>query len=484
MESGEDVNGTSNTSDDNGTKVSYDCDGGVFDIFLQKSTPGEDFQGLDMITSLMSVPRVKRKSQYTGTLIGEVSSDNGDKDEEEEDDDDDVLEWNLEQVSPSRNPVIGLNVGNNINGNDDVHNTSEIITRDVVEEEEPTLTGNYKYGFNNMKGDVFNRLDEDVILSIDLRDPDRKSLSKRRKERIADENEKFDEDYYLSCLFEGEEELKRLLDFKPWWFEEEPIDFSEEDIFDLKNLSNRHYLLEKEEKKRLLLGLVDILFGYAYDIRINEGEDCTESHWNICKLSATLSWLETFTSPREVVCSCLQRSLIFPLVRNFTLGQQVMRDVTRLLRGSANKSVEQRWHGGKKSVVKSLLQIRRILNNSPDSRYILSDLYVNDYIIWSQKVKEKALLDLADTIERTLEKVTKSDLSLDLDLLESAAFQVLKEEEEKLMEYQQPTEDSRIQPEITASSTSALTNKMTSLTCSDGIGNSSTLTQSGLCSKE
>jgi hypothetical protein len=99
-------------------------------------------------------------------------------------------------------------------------------------------------------------------------------------------------------------------------------------------------------------------------------------------------------------------------------------------------------------------------------------------------VKEKALLDLADTIERTLEKVTKIDLSLDLDLLESAAFQVLKEEENKLRESQQSTENSQIQPEITASSTSALASKMISLTCSDGIGNSSSLTQSGLCSKE
>ena len=77
------------------------------------------------------------------------------------------------------------------------------------------------------------------------------------------------------------------------------------------------------DPRPLYLGLVDILFAYAYDDRTTEGERNAESAWTMCKLSATLSALEVFASIPEVATSCLRRSLAFPLYRHWGLSVQV-----------------------------------------------------------------------------------------------------------------------------------------------------------------
>ena len=58
----------------------------------------------------------------------------------------------------------------------------------------------------------------------------------------------------------------------------------------LKLLPKRTYLLDKKEKFYAYSGLIDILFAYCYDNRINCGENNVESGWTIAKLSSTLCW--------------------------------------------------------------------------------------------------------------------------------------------------------------------------------------------------
>ena len=53
---------------------------------------------------------------------------------------------------------------------------------------------------------------------------------------------------------------------------------------------------------------------YAYDRRITEDDPNVESGWNIWNISASLSWLDRFDSPRDALSACLDRSLIFPYV--------------------------------------------------------------------------------------------------------------------------------------------------------------------------
>lgn len=370
--------------------VSYDYDTGVCHVQLQKTNQGESFEGLDMITSLMAIPKT-RNNTGSHPLIQEMKEDDVKEDyesrEQEQGEGDGDLEWFLESVQPSEG-------------------------EDCLRE---NLLGE-KYGFANSKQKIFNSLGDEVALAIDVKDPDIKPASLRKKEKIEEEESRFDEEYYLSCLFDEDDQLQRILKFKPFWAEsEQEIEFSELDLFDMKNLSAKKYILDKQEKKEMLLSLIDILFGFCYDIRINEGDDCSESHWNIPKLSSTLSWLETFSSMNEVVVTCLRRSLIYPLIRHFELSVQCLKDVEDILRL------------GRKLVVKCLLIIRRIFVKNLESKYILNDLYINDFCVWIQRVDNSTLEKVANSLNKTLKGVNKSSLGLDLDLLEAAARLSLEE---------------------------------------------------------
>jgi protein SHQ1 len=83
-----------------------------------------------------------------------------------------------------------------------------------------------------------------------------------------------------------------ILEYKP---EINDGDYDEKELDCLKSLPKRTYLLEREQKLSAFCGLVDILFSYCYDKRINCGEENSESGWTIVKLSSTLSWLDVRT---------------------------------------------------------------------------------------------------------------------------------------------------------------------------------------------
>lgn len=342
-----------------------------------------------MITSLIAVPKVRTKVN----LIEEVTLNteqgyNDDENVQVDDEGEGEIEWTFEEEVQQVNELKG------------------------------NLLTVSKYGFANSKSNVFKSMGDEVALAIDCTDVDNKESRVRRAERTEDEMKKFNEEYYLSCLYEDENAVERLLDFRPYWYDKSQVDLSEKDIFDLKNLSSRSYILSKDEKRQLLLSLVDILLAYAYEIRIGEGETSPESQWTVCKLSSTLSWLEDhFTSVKDVIICFMRRSLVFPLYRNYQVSQEVVKDVITIIKS-------------KKCTLKCLLEIRRILNSGCDSRYILNDLYINDYCLWIQKVKQSTLEKLSESIKKTSQQVTKDDLELDLVLLEKAAQLAIQEEKE------------------------------------------------------
>jgi len=119
---------------------------------------------------------------------------------------------------------------------------------------------------------------------------------------------------------------------------------------------------------------VDIIFAYAYNQRTTLEEVTCESNWTICRLSATLSWFESFANVNEVAIACLRRSLVYPLYRHWALSQKVWTDTLTL------------FALGKRSVLRCLLHIKHILDHS-DPRFYLSRLYIDDYCIWIQSVK-------------------------------------------------------------------------------------------------
>ncbi|KEG15585.1 protein SHQ1 [Trypanosoma grayi] len=112
---------------------------------------------------------------------------------------------------------------------------------------------------------------------------------------------------------------------------------------------------------------VDILFAEAYDDIVTEGSGCSESLWNVFKLSPALSWLDPADNVYDACVFFARRALIYPLHRNFALVQRVFSSVgVRLLMG-------------KSYVLKALLRIRAILAHA-EHRHVLVTLYLNPLI--------------------------------------------------------------------------------------------------------
>ncbi|XP_021550719.1 protein SHQ1 homolog [Neomonachus schauinslandi] len=372
---------------------SYDTDKGIFTIRLPKETPGQHFEGLNMLTALLA----PRKSRTAKALVEEIGasevSEGGVEDEDGE------FDWEIEQ-SP------------------------------YEEASEGALNPQYHYGFGNLRSGVFQRLQDELSDVIDIKDPDFTPAAERRQKRLAAELAKFDPDHYLADFFE-DEAVEQVLKYNPWWIdiysemmaslgksqEQENhaalVSFSEEEKYQLRKFVNKSYLLDKRAHRQVYYSLIDILLAYCYETRVTEGEKNVESAWNIRKLSPTLCWFETWTNVHEILVSFGRRVLCYPLYRHFKLVMKAYRDTIKILQL------------GKSAVLKCLLDVHKIFQEN-DPAYILNDLYISDYCVWIQKAKSKKLAALAEALKEV--SLTKAQLGLDLEALEAAALLVQEEE--------------------------------------------------------
>ncbi|CAI6367034.1 unnamed protein product [Macrosiphum euphorbiae] len=265
-----------------------------------------------------------------------------------------------------------------------------------------------KYGFANQTQNGFNNFSGEFFEIIEIKDPDNLNLGKRKSLQIASEISEFSDDHYLADLMTEPDELKDILNFKPFWYHTSfTLNDSHTDV--LKTFGNKEYLLSKDDKKSALLSLVDIMYAYCYCIRTNLGEENSESPWMINKLSSTLSWFRSFETFDETVQSCVRRSLCYPLYRHWDLGTLVLSDVRKV------------FENGCVCLLTCLLDIHKLFNSS-EPRYVLNELYIKDYCIWIQQLNSTYF----DTIVKLFEenKINKGLLQLDLEELEVAAMSV------------------------------------------------------------
>lgn len=372
---------------------SYDADKGIFTIRLPKETPGQHFEGLNMLTALLA----PRKSRTAKPLVEEIGA--SEVVEEDVGDEDEEFDWEIEQ-SP------------------------------YTEESESALDPQCCYGFGNLRSGVFRRLQDELSDVIDIKDPDCTPAAERRQKRLAAELAKFDSDHYLADFFE-DEAVEQVLKYNPWWMDmyskrvsslgknqeqenhDGSVSFSEEEKYQLRKFTNKSYLLDKRALRQVYYGLIDILLAYCYETRVTEGERNVESAWTIRKLSPTLCWFETWTNVHEILVSFGRRVLSFPLYRHFKLVMRAYRDTVKILQL------------GKSAVLKCLLDIHKIFQEN-DPAYILNDLYISDYCVWIQKAKSKKLAALSEALKQV--SLTKAQLGLELEELEAAALLVQEED--------------------------------------------------------
>lgn len=84
--------------------------------------------------------------------------------------------------------------------------------------------------------------------------------------------------------------------------------------------------------------------------------------------------------------ACIRRSLCYPLHRHYEISCLVLKDVSKIL------------ELGKKSVIKCLIEIYHMFNNSEEPRYILNELFVKDMIVWAQRSRTSELLSLSKAL--------------------------------------------------------------------------------------
>uniref|UniRef100_A0A7S2S5C4 Shq1 C-terminal domain-containing protein n=1 Tax=Rhizochromulina marina TaxID=1034831 RepID=A0A7S2S5C4_9STRA len=124
------------------------------------------------------------------------------------------------------------------------------------------------------------------------------------------------------------------------------------------------------------------------------------------KLSATLHWLVDFSSPAEVVVSSARRCLSYPYLRCWPILRCTLGDVALL------------FLRGRRCVLKSLLQVHRILAQGREGYYLLNKIFVTDMIVWMQKVPEDLLVQFAAEYERAVKGLSKASVGLGLPDLE------------------------------------------------------------------
>ncbi|CAH1783363.1 unnamed protein product [Owenia fusiformis] len=370
--------------EDGREEAKYDVDKGSYTVTVPKETPGEYFPDLDMLTKLLA-PSSSQPTASTQPMIEVLASDSVDdvtecQDEEEE------IDWQLPQT-----PY------------------------------QPKLTTEGpQYGFANQKSGVFKRLESEFLEILDIKNPETLTPHERRQQRIENENSHFDEEYYLADLF-YDDNVQRIIAYKsPWLAEyrawkkgENIVELSEIDKEKMLKLPRKEYLLDAHIERHLYLGLVDLMFAYAYNHRITEGENSVESGWTISKLSATLSCFETYSSLFDVCLACHRRAMCFPLHRHWKLTNKVFKDMKQI------------FALGKTRLLKCLLEIHSIFMES-DPRYILNDLYITDYCVWIQSVSSNKLESFATSLAEV--EVSKEDVNFDLVELEQAASLVQSEE--------------------------------------------------------
>lgn len=372
--------------EDGREKAIFDIDKGLFTLRVPKETPGEHFEGLQMLTSLLA-PKGSRSAKPLVEEVNTTCSEGAEGDEEE----DEEFDWQIDQ---------------------------QIYQEGPGEE----LQKMHKYGFGNQRAGVFSRLQEELSDVIDLKNPEGTTTAERRQARLEAEASAFSPDHYLADLFE-DEEIKGLLKYRPWWTKLKPssgqegeavVSFNDDEKEQMRKFTNRSYLLDKATRHQVWLSLVDVLLAYCYEVLSTEGEHNVESPWTIRKLSGTLCWLETYSSMQDVLVSFGRRVLCYPLYRHFDMISAAIRDTTKILQL------------GKGCVLKCLLDIHRVFRGN-DPAYILNDLYITDYCIWIQRVKSKRVTALATSLQNS--SLLKRDLELELEELEKAAMMVQEEEE-------------------------------------------------------
>jgi len=302
------------------------------------------------------------------------------------------------------------------------------------------------YGFLNLHSGVFTDLAREGLAAemLQLPNPDSTSAEDRRAMRLDKEVKDFDDNRYLGDLNVEDDYIHQTaMNMRPHWRQDSAtnaVDTLTQQISELsatdkdENTQNASFFTPKEsaqlasipypllpmtilpqQDESLLLGLLDILFAYVYDHIMADGDPTIESSWTVCILSSTLGWLDIFDvehgdSLELVVKHSIRRALIYPYLRNYKLALYCWNQVLCILQN------------GRRSIIRSLLQVRNILDKS-ECHYLGNRLFVDPYLAWIQRhVTDAQVSSVCTQLQDLLKEVNEGRVlqkeCLGLNLLE------------------------------------------------------------------
>lgn len=370
-------------------RAQFDHESGSLTCFIPKLNHGQLFPDLDLLTTLLAPPR--RDASAVPMVQVLSSSDRPPASNTPLD-----FDWQQESAST-------------------VEESADLP---------PLVPQAVGYGFNRAYSRVFAPYADELSDILDSPLPESLALVDVRAARLLSEEERFDPDHYLADFVDEDGTIGELVRFKPqcvldYELRKASSDtadtaavlvFTEDEQRAMLELPNREHLLLAGHDKVLALGLVDLLFAYAYDVRTTMGDATVESAWTICKLSAQLSWLDELHSLDDVWRSSMRRSLTFPLHRSWTLSCKVWKDVKVMLKL------------GRRMMLRALLAVRHLLERA-EQRRLLARIYLDDYCIWLQHVDEELLRALTREVLAVEPQRAALFECIDLDELEAYARQ-------------------------------------------------------------
>ncbi|ODQ67219.1 box H/ACA snoRNP assembly protein Shq1 [Nadsonia fulvescens var. elongata DSM 6958] len=389
--------------DDERANASYDLGKSTVAVKLPKENKGEEFEDLDMTSKLLArSTNVSEIGTSSAPLIEEMNQSEPEESMERRKEIFEQAEefnWELPQDIPA----------------------------------DPKLFFQANYGFDDKYNGIIG-----VSLSNgndinEVYDIEKLKAEERKLQRIANENERFDIEYYLADLFDNpmiEEILEwkspYTVEFLKWQKSLQvssetpssanvyPVKFSTEEQTKMTELPKKTYILTNP--KYTYLNVISILFAYAYDNRTTNGDSSVESPWTIGKITPLFSCLDASQyTLAEIVKVCSRRALCFPLYRHWELIQKCWDDVYYILRQ------------GKRGILRVLLKLRQIFGFH-DVYYVYNKIWLDDYAIWIQYANDTVIRSLAHELRKF--KVEKDDMEMDLVDYEELARESMQDQEQ------------------------------------------------------
>ncbi|KAJ2808358.1 hypothetical protein H4R20_000907 [Coemansia guatemalensis] len=420
------------------SSAKYDATSGEILVTLSKQTPGEEFANLDLLTSLLATRREKDIAGYSeGTalrqpIIEEIGNTNSSSNIGAGFDNDVDIDAALQQAYT------------------DEDFDWELPQNPISAETEALLVGTAKYGFDGQYSGYLIHVHTTANEINEVADPENMTSEARHRGRISCEDEKFDREYYIDNYINDDDiqpliqhisrfasalhchkrdhsdettgvsaaaaadiltqQLQKTQIVEDQHIASEDVDscvkFTDAEKKQMMSLPRKTHLVSN--KMAVYLGLVDILFAYLLELRINVGEFNVESTWAIGAVSSTLSNLEQFSSLRSTAVACYRRGLAYPLYRNWELCEKTFEDVRAVC------------SLGCRAILKIFLELKRLFDEH-DIYYIYSKLYFDDYCIWLQtSASERIIQSLARKLHRL--EIDKDEVGWNLDEYEDLAL--------------------------------------------------------------